>query len=79
MSYSRKPKPLEIMEWEVISLVSGKTIAFADSIDEARVLAADYQMNPDLSFIGIDKEGRQAQTWSSSQVLDGTMESELAS
>lgn len=79
MSYRRQKKPLAVVEWEVISLISGKTITYADTLDEARIIAADYQANPDLAFVGIDSNGQQAQTWSLAQVLDGTMENEIAS
>lgn len=68
-----------IASFDIVSLTSGKTIGHADDHEHVIELAEDYRQNPDLSFVGIDEDGRESGVWTLPEVLNGTFAAETAS
>lgn len=74
MSYRRPtPRKLDIQEFEILNLDTGKTVAHAYDKYEAEEMAIAYRANPSLAFVGIDRSGYEARTWMLDQVLQGAL------
>lgn len=74
----RDAKVTKIASFDVVSLATGQTVAHADDPEHVVELASDYRQDPDLSFVAIDEDGREAGIWSIGEVLNGTFETELS-
>lgn len=72
----RLPK---IAFFDIVSQHSGKTVGQADDVEHAYQMAEDYRQNPDLLFMAIDTDGRDAGTWTLTEVLNRALEREIAS
>ena len=77
MSYRRNRQTVRYKEFDFISMLSGRSIAWAETPEEVMVIANDYEPNPEVLVIGIDESGYQAQTWAINEVLNGTFERDL--